>query len=137
MRRRFIALIVLDGWGYSPQREGNAIVLARTPNYDKLLKQFPNTLVHTSGPFVGLPQRAQHECAPRTHRRLLDPCDASLEADIAPHLSARAPRGRERQDAHDGGGDLRDDPGVRGVAQRERKPGAEAATSRRGCAGPR
>src|SRR6267378_4518410 len=29
---------------------------ALKPNYDRLLKDFPNTLIHTSGPFVGLPE---------------------------------------------------------------------------------
>jgi 2,3-bisphosphoglycerate-independent phosphoglycerate mutase len=54
-RPRPIILTVLDGWGYSPQREGNAIALARKPNYDRLIQKYPNTLIHTSGPFVGLP----------------------------------------------------------------------------------
>ena len=35
---------------------GNAIALARKPNYDRLLAEFPNTLIHTSGPAVGLPE---------------------------------------------------------------------------------
>src|SRR5574341_105720 len=51
-----ILLTVLDGWGFSPETKGNAIALARKPNYDALLKQFPNTLIHTSGPYVGLPE---------------------------------------------------------------------------------
>jgi 2,3-bisphosphoglycerate-independent phosphoglycerate mutase len=51
-----ILLTVLDGWGFSSRVEGNAIALARKPNYDALLKQFPNTLIHTSGPWVGLPE---------------------------------------------------------------------------------
>jgi len=55
-RPKPILLTVLDGWGYSPETKGNAIALARKPNYDALLKQFPNTLIHTSGPFVGLPE---------------------------------------------------------------------------------
>jgi len=55
-RPKPIVLTVLDGWGYRPETEGNAIALARKPNYDKLLAQFPNTLIHTSGPFVGLPE---------------------------------------------------------------------------------
>ena len=54
-RPRPIILTVLDGWGFSPRIEGNAIALARKPNYDKLLHKFPNTLIHTSGPYVGLP----------------------------------------------------------------------------------
>src|SRR5438445_10995272 len=51
-----IILTVLDGWGYRPQVEGNAIALARKPNYDDLVRKFPNTLIHTSGPYVGLPE---------------------------------------------------------------------------------
>ena len=55
-RPRPIVLTVLDGWGYRAETKGNAIALARKPNYDRLLKDFPNTLIHTSGPFVGLPE---------------------------------------------------------------------------------
>src|SRR6266478_4252330 len=51
-----LVLIILDGWGYSPKTEANAIALARKPTYDALLKKFPNTLIHTSGPYVGLPE---------------------------------------------------------------------------------
>ena len=54
-RPKPIVLTVLDGWGYSPETKGNAIYLARKPNYDELLRKFPNTLIHTSGPYVGLP----------------------------------------------------------------------------------
>ncbi len=54
-RPRPIVLTVLDGWGYRVETKGNAIALARKPNYDRLLQDFPNTLIHTSGPFVGLP----------------------------------------------------------------------------------
>jgi 2,3-bisphosphoglycerate-independent phosphoglycerate mutase len=51
-----LVLTILDGWGYSSATEGNAIALARKPTYDHLLAHFPSTLVHTSGPFVGLPE---------------------------------------------------------------------------------
>ena len=51
-----LVLIILDGWGYAPSSNANAISLARKPNYDRLLKEFPNTLIHTSGRYVGLPQ---------------------------------------------------------------------------------
>ncbi len=51
-----IVLTVLDGWGYRAESKGNAIALARKPAYDELLRKFPNTLIHTSGPFVGLPE---------------------------------------------------------------------------------
>ncbi|HEX2712935.1 MAG TPA: 2,3-bisphosphoglycerate-independent phosphoglycerate mutase [Candidatus Acidoferrales bacterium] len=55
-RPKPIVLTVLDGWGYSPETKGNAIYLARKPNYDDLLRKFPSTLIHTSGPYVGLPE---------------------------------------------------------------------------------
>src|ERR1700735_5853703 len=51
-----IVLTVLDGWGFRAESTGNAIALARKPNYDRLLKDFSNTLIHTSGPYVGLPE---------------------------------------------------------------------------------
>ena len=53
---RPLVLTILDGWGYSPSIEGNAIAAARKPNYDRLLREYPNTLVQTSGPSVGLPE---------------------------------------------------------------------------------
>src|SRR5258706_15183887 len=55
-RPKPIVLTILDGWGYRAETKGNAIALARKPNYDRLLKDFPNTLIHTSGPAVGLPE---------------------------------------------------------------------------------
>jgi 2,3-bisphosphoglycerate-independent phosphoglycerate mutase len=55
-RPKPIVLTVLDGWGYRAESKGNAIALARKPAYDELLKNFPNTLIHTSGPYVGLPE---------------------------------------------------------------------------------
>jgi len=51
-----IVLTVLDGWGFRTETKGNAIALARKPAYDELIHKFPNTLIHTSGPFVGLPE---------------------------------------------------------------------------------
>src|SRR6202451_65701 len=54
-RPKPIVLTVLDGWGYRAESQGNAIALARKPTYDSLIKNFPNTTIHTSGPSVGLP----------------------------------------------------------------------------------
>ncbi len=51
-----LVLTILDGWGFSPTLEGNAIALAKKPAYDYLLKTYPSTLIHTSGPYVGLPE---------------------------------------------------------------------------------
>src|ERR1700709_1051016 len=50
-----VLLTILDGWGYRAEEKANAIALARKPTYDRLLREYPNTLIHTSGPFVGLP----------------------------------------------------------------------------------
>ncbi len=51
-----LVLTILDGWGYSSTREGNAIAAARKPTYDSLLREYPNTLIRTSGTAVGLPE---------------------------------------------------------------------------------
>ena len=50
-----VVLTILDGWGYRPETHGNAIALARKPTYDKLLAEYPNTLLRASDHFVGLP----------------------------------------------------------------------------------
>jgi len=50
-----IALIIIDGWGYSPTREGNAIAQAATPYYDEICEKYPYTLLEASGERVGLP----------------------------------------------------------------------------------
>ena len=55
-RPKPLILTILDGWGFSPAVEGNAIAAARKPTYDMLLGRFPNTLIHTSGRAVGLPE---------------------------------------------------------------------------------
>ncbi|MFZ5623763.1 MAG: 2,3-bisphosphoglycerate-independent phosphoglycerate mutase [Gemmatimonadota bacterium] len=52
---RPVVLVVLDGWGYRREREGNAIELARTPVWHRLWDQSPRTLLEASGLRVGLP----------------------------------------------------------------------------------
>jgi 2,3-bisphosphoglycerate-independent phosphoglycerate mutase len=56
VNKKPLVLVILDGWGYAPPSNANAISLARKPTYDRLLREFPNTLVHTSGRYVGLPE---------------------------------------------------------------------------------
>lgn len=51
-----VVLVVLDGWGYRQERDGNAIELASTPNWQRLWKSFPRTLLDASGLAVGLPE---------------------------------------------------------------------------------
>jgi 2,3-bisphosphoglycerate-independent phosphoglycerate mutase len=54
--KRPLALIILDGWGYSTNREGNAIALANTPTYDQICRNYPMTLLSASGEGIGLPR---------------------------------------------------------------------------------
>ncbi|MCL1926653.1 MAG: 2,3-bisphosphoglycerate-independent phosphoglycerate mutase [Syntrophorhabdaceae bacterium] len=55
MKRPFVALIIMDGWGYRAEKEGNAVASARTPFFDHLWSKFPRTLIHASEERVGLP----------------------------------------------------------------------------------
>lgn len=49
-----LVLVILDGWGQTPNQEGNAILSVATPNFDQLLSFFPHTQLHASGQEVGL-----------------------------------------------------------------------------------
>lgn len=51
-----VALVILDGWGINDREGGNAVMAANTPNFDKMLKDFPNTHIGASGMDVGLPE---------------------------------------------------------------------------------
>jgi len=51
-----VVLIVLDGWGFRPGREGNAIELGKTPTWHRLWERAPRTLLEASGLAVGLPE---------------------------------------------------------------------------------
>jgi 2,3-bisphosphoglycerate-independent phosphoglycerate mutase len=53
--KRPLALIILDGFGYRAEREGNAIALAEMPYYNELREKYPHTLIQASGECVGLP----------------------------------------------------------------------------------
>jgi 2,3-bisphosphoglycerate-independent phosphoglycerate mutase len=50
-----VVLCVLDGWGWSDDAKDNAIAQANTPVFDRLLRQYPNSLLKTCGTDVGLP----------------------------------------------------------------------------------
>src|ERR1700731_3450620 len=107
-RPKPLVLIILDGWGYRAETKANAIALARKPTYDRLVREYPNTLIHTSGPFVGLPEgqmgnsevghlnmgagRIIHMDITRVEALI-----ASGELSRQPLLLDAMPRGRERQ----------------------------------------
>jgi len=50
-----VVLLVLDGWGYRAEREGNAIAMANVPTWDRLWARAPRTLLAASEEAVGLP----------------------------------------------------------------------------------
>lgn len=56
MLYRPVMLVILDGWGVSSSKFGNAIAKANKPNYDSLISQYPNTTLQASGEYVGLPE---------------------------------------------------------------------------------
>ena len=56
MAPRPAVLCILDGWGHRPNPKDNAILDARTPNYDRLIATCPQGLIDASETFVGLPK---------------------------------------------------------------------------------
>jgi len=54
--RQPLMLMILDGWGYQPTEEGNAVQAARTPNLDHLVEEYPSCFFEASGEAVGLPE---------------------------------------------------------------------------------
>jgi 2,3-bisphosphoglycerate-independent phosphoglycerate mutase len=50
-----VLLLILDGFGYREDSDSNAILAARKPNWDKLWRDYPHTLINASEKFVGLP----------------------------------------------------------------------------------
>jgi 2,3-bisphosphoglycerate-independent phosphoglycerate mutase len=55
-RLRPAVLCILDGWGHRTDPSYNAILDARTPNYDRLIATCPQSLIDASESFVGLPK---------------------------------------------------------------------------------
>jgi 2,3-bisphosphoglycerate-independent phosphoglycerate mutase len=51
-----LVLVILDGWGYREETDGNAIAAANTPVMDSLWHSYPKTLLQASGKDVGLPK---------------------------------------------------------------------------------
>lgn len=51
-----VVLCILDGWGLQEASEGNAVALADTPNFDRMMQEYPNSTLTTFGQDVGLPE---------------------------------------------------------------------------------
>ncbi|MEO6102663.1 MAG: 2,3-bisphosphoglycerate-independent phosphoglycerate mutase [Pseudoxanthomonas sp.] len=54
-RPKPVVLLILDGWGYREETADNAVAQATLPHWRRLLATAPNTLIHTEGRHVGLP----------------------------------------------------------------------------------
>ncbi|HEX5038441.1 MAG TPA: 2,3-bisphosphoglycerate-independent phosphoglycerate mutase [bacterium] len=52
-----LVLIILDGFGLREAKDGNAIEMAKTPNFDWIRKDYPHTELEASGEAVGLPPK--------------------------------------------------------------------------------
>ena len=50
-----VVLIIMDGFGLSDEKKGNAISMAKTPNLDLLMQEYPTSYLNASGLAVGLP----------------------------------------------------------------------------------
>ena len=48
MNKKLVMLAILDGWGINEREDGNAVKLAKTPNLDAIMKQYPHTVMHTT-----------------------------------------------------------------------------------------
>jgi 2,3-bisphosphoglycerate-independent phosphoglycerate mutase len=55
-RSSLVGLVILDGWALNPRAEGNAVLLARTPVFDRLMRECPHATLLTFGEHVGLPE---------------------------------------------------------------------------------
>jgi len=56
---RPLVLVIIDGWGYRTEANGNAIAQAKTPNWDALWQRWPHTTLAAAGEPVGLPPGQQ------------------------------------------------------------------------------
>lgn len=53
--KRVTALIIMDGFGLSSEKDGNAVHAAKTPNFNKYWNEFPSVSIKAAGMAVGLP----------------------------------------------------------------------------------
>ena len=51
-----VVLCILDGWGLRDQVQDNAVAMANTPNFDRIMRDCPHSTLTTFGPAVGLPE---------------------------------------------------------------------------------
>ncbi len=55
--KNLVAIVILDGFGINPKKEGNAVAIAKTPVIDRIRAEYPTCKLATCGEAVGLPSR--------------------------------------------------------------------------------
>lgn len=55
MMKKQAILVVIDGLGLRQESQGNGFKLANTPMFDKMFREYPNSIIRASGQAVGLP----------------------------------------------------------------------------------
>ena len=55
-KNKKVVLVIMDGWGLAKSDKFNAIENAKTPNIDRLIREYPNTRLKSDGEAVGLPE---------------------------------------------------------------------------------
>jgi 2,3-bisphosphoglycerate-independent phosphoglycerate mutase len=59
MRKKPHMILIRDGWGFSPDKQNNAIAASNPVNHNTYIETYPSALIHTSGEYVGLPEGNQ------------------------------------------------------------------------------
>lgn len=54
--KRPVCLIIMDGYGINPAKEGNAIAAVKNKFVDEIIEKYPSTKLNASGMAVGLPE---------------------------------------------------------------------------------
>jgi len=49
-----VMLLIMDGWGENPKKDSNSVFLGKTPNIDRLKKEYPTARLEASGEAVGI-----------------------------------------------------------------------------------
>lgn len=55
MRKKPHMILIRDGWGFSPDKQNNAVAASNPVNHNTYIETYPTALIHTSGEYVGLP----------------------------------------------------------------------------------
>lgn len=125
-----VVLVIRDGWGTNPNPEHdafNAVHLAKTPVADRLMREYPWTLIKTSGEDVGLPDATMgnsevgHQnigagrIVPQESLVMTKACQSGLHTNVAIRASVERVVGHSERALHLLG--INSDAGVHGLLE--------------------